>query len=625
MARPIGLNKSLGAAIGAIAFGVFAAAVVALLAIRWLNIESEARVHAHSVRLALDSFEIGMLNQETGLRGYILTGQDANLAPYRSGAAAVEEAAGTLRTLLADQPDQLAAFGAAQTTAESWQRTLAHPALALANNPETRNRALELEASGAGMQLFDQLRARLAEVQQAERNRLQVADVNVPHARLITVLATVAGALVTILLCIGIGIATNRAISRPLLRLADAMRRLAAHDLAAEVPSTERRDEIGEMARAVQVFKAGLVEVKRTSLLRGITDSIPSLIGYIDRNRRIRFLNGAFAEWFDLGGADVTDITDHPVESVFAATPLPGFPDQFEPALAGYPSRVDRRLAPPDGERRDLEVLYHPHRIADGTILGAVVLISDISQRKELDRRLIDQARELRRSNEELEQFAYVASHDLKAPLRGIDNLVTWIAEDIGDALTGETRTNMDLLHNRVRRLENLLNDLLQYSRAGRKFEAAETVDTRMLVRELVGLISPPEGFTISEDDSLPTISVSRAPLTQVFQNLIGNAVKHHDDPSRGHIWISARMQPEVVEFIVADDGPGIPDQFLDRVFGMFQTLKPRDEVEGSGMGLAIVKKLVETHGGAVTLQHREGRGLAVHFTWPINPRKATG
>ena len=213
---------------------------------------------------------------------------------------------------------------------------------------------------------------------------------------------------------------------------------------------------------------------------------------------------------------------------------------------------------------------------------------------------------DLRRTNEELEQFAYVASHDLKAPLRGIENLVGWIEEDLEGSLTGDVQTNMDLLKSRVQRLESLLDDLLAYSRAGRADVAFAQVDTKALVEELAQLVSPPEGFEIVAADDLPTVKAAKAPLTQAFQNLIGNAIKHHDRPGEGHVRVDAQPSADMVEFVVTDDGAGIPEQFRERVFGMFQTLRPRDEVEGSGMGLAIVRKLVERQGGKVWLTEDE-------------------
>jgi signal transduction histidine kinase len=223
----------------------------------------------------------------------------------------------------------------------------------------------------------------------------------------------------------------------------------------------------------------------------------------------------------------------------------------------------------------------------------------------------------LTRSNEELEQFAYVASHDLKAPLRGIENLITWIEEDLAGTLSGDTKTNMDLLRNRVQRLDSLLNDLLEYSRAGRRKDAAEQVDTRALIEDIIELIGPPDGFVVTAAGPFPQLVTVRAPLRQVFQNLIGNAIKHHHDPANGRVRVEALRHDGGTEFILADNGPGIPERFHARVFGMFQTLRPRDEVEGSGMGLAIVKKIVESHGGKIWLKTGDESGLFVHFIWP--------
>jgi PAS domain S-box-containing protein len=308
-----------------------------------------------------------------------------------------------------------------------------------------------------------------------------------------------------------------------------------------------------------------------------------------------------------------------------------------EDRLAGLPARA-LETAVRDGRYEDLgwrvrkdgsrfwaNVVIDPISDDKGVVIGFAKITRNITDRKEMEALLAQQAQDLLRSNEELEQFAYVASHDLKAPLRGIENLVSWIEEDLESSLTDDTRTNMDLLKSRVRRLESLLDDLLAYSRAGRGDRASDLVDTKQLVGELALLVSPPQGFSIVGGEALPTFQADRAPLTQVLQNLISNAIKHHDHPANGHVWIEALALPHAIEFTVTDDGPGIPERFRARVFGMFQTLKPRDEVEGSGMGLAIVKKLIERQGGNIWLADgRTEQGLAVHFTWPNGEREST-
>ena len=432
----------------------------------------------------------------------------------------------------------------------------------------------------------------------------------------------VASALVTFLICIGVGVGINRLVTRPLTQLAETMRRLVQRDVSVGVPQVDSRNEVGAMARAVEVFKNSLIELDRTSALRVTADTLPAMVGYIDSDRRVGLLNDEFANWFDLGAGDVAQVYGRPIEQVFPESGFPGSRPgaELDRALAGEEVRFALELATLAGELRDIEAHYRPHRAPDGRVLGAVTLLTDVTDRKGIDRQLRLQARDLQRSNEELEQFAYVASHDLKAPLRGIENLASWIEEDLAEVLTGDTRTNMDLLRSRVKRLESLLDDLLAYSRAGRDDAVIRTVDSRAMVQELATLVSPPKGFEITGADSLPTLEAAHAALAQVLQNLIGNAIKHHPDPAHGHVWVDAEQQGDLYEFRVSDDGPGIPEQYRTRVFGMFQTLKPRDEVEGSGMGLAIVRKLVERQGGQVWLSDRPSGGLQVHFTWPIHP-----
>jgi signal transduction histidine kinase len=224
---------------------------------------------------------------------------------------------------------------------------------------------------------------------------------------------------------------------------------------------------------------------------------------------------------------------------------------------------------------------------------------------------------ELKRSNDELDSFAYVASHDLKAPLRGIRNLADWIEEDVRSIATPEVLKNLALLQNRADRLERLLTSLLDYSRIGRKQASIERVDSCKLIAEIVQYLAIPSGFTVSCEGEMPTFETVKAPFEQVLRNLIQNAITHHDR-KEGHVTVSSRNAGDKYEFEVADDGPGIPPEFHQKIFEMFQTLKPRDQVEGSGMGLTIVRKTVNTVGGTVSVESSPPiRGTRFRFTWP--------
>lgn len=222
----------------------------------------------------------------------------------------------------------------------------------------------------------------------------------------------------------------------------------------------------------------------------------------------------------------------------------------------------------------------------------------------------------LLRAKEELEQFAYIASHDLKQPLRGIDNLAKWISEDAAEVLSGESMEHLQMLSSRIRRMEALLDDLLLYSRMGSTQCRAETVSVPELVQGVFGIMKASSKFETNYVGDDLTVVTPRIELEQVLRNLVGNAIKHHPSAS-GKVEVSVSFEEPWLHISVSDDGEGIAPKFQDRVFRMFHTLKTRDEIEGSGMGLAIVRKLVEARGGKITLESVESQGTTFRFQWP--------
>jgi PAS domain S-box-containing protein len=222
----------------------------------------------------------------------------------------------------------------------------------------------------------------------------------------------------------------------------------------------------------------------------------------------------------------------------------------------------------------------------------------------------------------ELDQFAYVASHDLKAPLRGIANLAQWIQDDLGENLGAESAEHMRLLQGRVRRMEALIDGILAYSRAGRAPAKPEMVDAGQLVREVLELLAPGDNVTTELPEGMPVVEAERVPLQQVFMNLIGNAVKFtraaRPDPV---VRVSWRDTGDAYEFSVSDNGPGIAPQYQERIWGIFQTLEARDKVEGTGIGLSVVRKIVEARGGRIWLESSPGAGATFHFSWPKSTR----
>ena len=275
-------------------------------------------------------------------------------------------------------------------------------------------------------------------------------------------------------------------------------------------------------------------------------------------------------------------------------------------------------------------------RDLDGNLISARAVLRDISDlhqveqqlkslNEQLEKRIVERTAELQASNRSLEEFAYAAAHDLKSPLRGIGHLMKWIVNDSNQTLTDESLDYFEQMKGRIGRMDRLLDDLLTYAGAGTVESPVLEIETADRIGEIFELLAPPPGFQLILETNLPRIQTRIAAFDLCFRNLIGNAIKHHDKDC-GKITVSAQNQvlqnkdgEHFVRFIVQDDGPGIDSLFHQRVFKMFQTLKPRDEVEGSGLGLPLVKKTIEQAGGSIKLESSPGNGSRFAFTWPTN------
>jgi signal transduction histidine kinase len=210
----------------------------------------------------------------------------------------------------------------------------------------------------------------------------------------------------------------------------------------------------------------------------------------------------------------------------------------------------------------------------------------------------------------------HIVSHDLKAPLRAVANLSQWIEEDFDGSLSPTNQRQMGLLRGRIQKMEATIDGLLDYARIGRTEDSLESVAVSELLAETIETIAPPPTFNIAIAQNLPTLHTKRMLLSQVFANLIGNAVKHHDRTD-GSIHLGIAERKEFYEFAIADDGPGIAPEDRDRVFRIFQAVNPQKRNDSTGIGLAIVKKIVEAEGGTIYLESQLGRGTTFYFTWP--------
>jgi GAF domain-containing protein/two-component sensor histidine kinase len=411
-------------------------------------------------------------------------------------------------------------------------------------------------------------------------------------------------------------------------------------------------DERDTLEAVNEVGRALAAELDREKLVQLITDSATRLAG------------AAFGAFFynvvDAAGESYTLYTISGVpKEAFSRFPMPRNTKVFAPTFAGestvrvHDIRKDPRYGQnppysgmPAGHLPVASYLAVPVVSRGGTVIGGLFFGHPepgvFSERSEMlvaglaaqaavamdNARLFREAQkliaQLDESNKELDQFAYVTSHDLKAPLRGISTVSQWLEEDLGDVLTDTTREQLGLLRSRVQRMEGLINGILAYSRAGRMRSKPELVAADKLLAEVIEMSAGPPGARVEVAADMPALRSERVPLQQVFLNLIGNAFKHsrRADP---HVRVAWRDDGQDFRFSVTDDGPGIAPEFHERIWGIFQTLEPRDSIEGTGIGLSIVKKIVESKGGRVWVESREGAGATFHFTWPKAERNVGG
>ncbi len=332
-------------------------------------------------------------------------------------------------------------------------------------------------------------------------------------------------------------------------------------------------------------------------------------------------------------GYEASDLINQPFQSITYAADKPQDEYYYQQLMTGAETscQFEKRYLRQDGSPIWTLVTVSIENDDNGDSIAMIAIIEDIEDRKAIREELLRRAAEmantnmvlahttalLERRNAELDQFVYTASHDLKAPLRAISNLADWIGEDLAGQIPAENRHQLGLLRSRVQRMEALINGLLEYSRVGRRQRSLVEVDLNVLLAEVVDSLAPPAPFEVDIPPDLPSLYTYKTALGQVFANLINNAIKHHHR-DRGTVRISWQAQDDWLEFAVADDGPGIAPQHHDKIFTIFQTLKARDDFESTGVGLAVVKKIVEAENGHVRLTSTLGEGTTFYFTWPF-------
>lgn len=280
------------------------------------------------------------------------------------------------------------------------------------------------------------------------------------------------------------------------------------------------------------------------------------------------------------------------------------------------PCVKEKQLTLADGTETWEEIYTYPIFNKRDVVTHVIEYTRDVTERKLAERRQQQLLSDIEHVNHELKDFAYIVSHDLKAPLRSIGSLANWITADYADKFDEEGKEQMGLITLRVKRMHALIEGVLQYSRVGRIKEEKVEIDLNELLKEVIDMLAPPEHIQISVENELPVILSEKTRVRQIFQNLLSNAIKYMDK-HQGKIKVGYSDDHEYWRFSVSDNGPGIEERYFEKIFQLFQTLKPIDESESTGIGLTIVKKIIDMYGGKIWLESKPGYGTTFFFTLP--------
>jgi PAS domain S-box-containing protein len=295
-------------------------------------------------------------------------------------------------------------------------------------------------------------------------------------------------------------------------------------------------------------------------------------------------------------------------------------------------NRLNGRTLEVQAQHRDGHTFPIELSLSIGTIDNqqmVIAIVRDITERKKAEQTLeeLNVALEttnldLIRTNKELQEFAYIAAHDLKTPLRAIGTLADWLSVDYADKFDEQGKENIGLLVSKAKQMSSLIDDILRYSGAGQNTQKSQEVNLNEILPGVIEEIAPPKHIHVVVENQLPTTICKKTHIIQIFQNLISNAVKYMDKPE-GQIAIRCVEEDNAWKFSVADNGPGIEEKYFDKIFKIFQTLKPCEGIESTGIGLSIVKKLVELNHGSVWVESEIGQGCTFFFTLPKSKQTA--
>ncbi len=333
----------------------------------------------------------------------------------------------------------------------------------------------------------------------------------------------------------------------------------------------------------------GLVEVDNEDLVQLVNKSFCTLSGYTEK------------ELYGNKLGQLLHVSDPKIILVHQKNRLKGISDTYE---------VNVQVK--GGQKKHWLISGAPRYNEKGQVIGSIGIHLDITEQYELSEQKEQLLKDLESSNEGLQEYAHIVSHDLKSPLRSISALVSWLEEDFGDKLGPAGLSQLNLLQDKIASMDQLITGILRYSSIGSEKARFEICPTLELIQQLKATIYWPEQIALRFNGTMPSIKADKTQLQQLFQNLLSNAISHMDKP-KGQIEIGYNDLGDLHEFSVKDNGIGIPKAYQEKIFEIFETLESGKG--SSGIGLSIVKKIVQLHGGTIWVKSEYGAGATFYFT----------
>lgn len=547
-------------------------------------IEASRRVaQTHEALASLEEIFSLMNQAESGQRGYIITGDEFYLPRRDAAIVRIGELISQLKQLTADEPIQQKRI--AELARQVAVRLALLNRVLLSRQEEGFEESRQKLITGPGKKEMDALQSLVMTMQGHEKTMLkQRMDAEREFARKTLLMFSMALLVAIVFL------------SLLYLRIRQEIGERKQAEQALAIQADQLRESEARVRAIVETAAEGIIVIGEQGLIDRFNPAAERMFGYAEA---------------EVLGKNVSMLMPSPWQEAHDAY-LGRYLKTGEKRIIGVGREVMGMRR--DGTTFPMDLAVSEVRLADHRMFTGIV--RDVTERKLVEERQARLVLELEVANEELRNFAYVVSHDLKAPLRAISTLADWVVTDYADRLDDEGREHLRLLLSRVRRMDGLIDGILQYSRVGRVKEASASVDLDQMVHEVIDLLAPPPNISIVIDNPLPSVMAERTRLQQLFQNLLSNAIKYMDKPE-GVVRIGCVPAGNKWKLSVSDNGPGIEERHFEKIFQLFQTLAPRDRVESTGVGLALVKKIVEMYGGEVWVESKVGEGSSFFFTLP--------